>query len=244
MNGTRNTSRRAFLTGAAPVAAALVLAGGTAAVDAAVAPATTPGAAPADPIFALIEQHRAALREEERTSDIFEKHAAVEPLENDDNRGVVVGERPNTELDRVFETDADGISNMRWFQTTKMRPIVVFIPKMIANYAPKDLGEAERAEWIKDKTNELRRNKRAYERRKRRNENSARSLAWSAWNKAGEVTDGLSKQLIETSPTTVAGVAAVLAHWSEVMDEDEHDRDFISTTEFLQSLAKGVKALG
>jgi hypothetical protein len=35
----------------------------------------------------------------------------------------------------------------------------------------------------------------------------------------------------------------VLAHWSEVMDE-EHDRDFISTTEFLQSLAEGVKAIG
>jgi hypothetical protein len=36
----------------------------------------------------------------------------------------------------------------------------------------------------------------------------------------------------------------VLAHWSEVMDEEEHDRDFISTTEFLQSLAEGVKAIG
>jgi hypothetical protein len=50
--------------------------------------------------------------------------------------------------------------------------------------------------------------------------------------------------LIETSPTTVAGVAAVLAHWSKIMNEDEHDRDFISTTEFLESLAEGVKALG
>jgi hypothetical protein len=39
-------------------------------------------------------------------------------------------------------------------------------------------------------------------------------------------------------------VAAVLAHWSEVMDEEEHDRDFISTTEFLESLAEGVKAIG
>lgn len=80
----------------------------------------------------------------------------------------------------------------------------------------------------------MRRNKRAY---KRRNENSARSPAWNAWNEAGNVTDGLSQQLIETSPTTVAGVAAVLAHWSKVMDEDEHDRDLISTQEFLANLS-------
>jgi hypothetical protein len=89
-------SRRAFLTGAAPVAAALVLAGGAAAAEAAVAPVITPvtPAAPAvvDPIFALIEQHQAALREEKRTHDIFEKIAAEHPYEDDDNRGVVVRE--------------------------------------------------------------------------------------------------------------------------------------------------------
>jgi hypothetical protein len=100
-----NTSRRAFLTGAAPVAAALVLAGGTAAVDAAVAPAIT-SAAPAavDPIFALIERHLAAIDEEERTAEIFGQQ---DEMEDHDNRGVVVGEGP----------------------------IVVFIPKMIPDYA-------------------------------------------------------------------------------------------------------------
>jgi hypothetical protein len=92
-----------------------------------------------------------------------------------------------------------------------------------------------------DKTKELRRNKRAYA---RRNKNPQRDGAYDAWNEASIVVDGLSKQLIETAPTTVAGVAAVLAHWSEVMDEEEHDRDFISTTEFLESLAEGVKAIG
>jgi hypothetical protein len=241
---TTISTRRAFLLRSAPVAAAVVMVGGATAVEAAVAapiepiPAASPAA---DPIFALIEQHRAAIDEEKRTRDIFEQCAEAYPLEDDNNRGVVVGECPRTELEKVIETDADGVSNLRWFQTTRMRPIVVFIPKMIANYAPKDLGEAWRAAWIKDKTNELRRNKRAY---KKRNENSARSLAWDAWNEAGKVTDGLSKQIIETSPTTVAGVAAVLAHWSKIMDEDEHDRDFISTGELLKNLAKGIKAIG
>jgi hypothetical protein len=181
-----------------------------------------------DPIFVLIEQHRAALREEKRTHDIFEEHA--DELEDDNNRGVVVGEQPMRSVE-IVRNDEEAI---HFNYPLKMEPIVVFVPKMIANYVPRDLGEAERAAWIKDKTNELRRNKRAY---KRRNENSARSLAWNAWNEAGNVTDGLSQQLIETSPTTVAGVAAVLAHWSKVMDEDEHDRDLISTQEFLANLS-------
>jgi hypothetical protein len=217
---TPSPSRRAFLTGAAPVAAALVLAGGAAAAEAAVAPVITSvtPAAPAvvDPIFALIEQHRAALHEEKRTHDIFEKIADEHPYEDDDNRGVVVREGS-------------------W------KPFVVWNEKGLVHYAPKDLDEAGKAAWIKDKTKELRRNKRAYA---RRNKNPQRDAAYKAWNEAGIAVDGLSKQIIETSPTTVAGVAAVLAHWSKVMDEDEHDRDFISTGEFLEKLAKGVKALG
>jgi hypothetical protein len=107
--------------------------------------------------------------------------------------------------------------------------------------APTGLSEAERAARVAEKTKELRRNKRAFA---KRNRNTARDLAYDAWNEAGKLTDSLSQQLIETPPTTVAGVAALLAHWSKAMDEDEHDRDFISTGELLKNLAKGVKALG
>jgi hypothetical protein len=227
-------SRRAFLTGAAPVAA-LVLAGGAAAVDAAVTEVITPSAAPTpDPIFALIEQHLAAIDEEERTAKIFGQHA--DEKEDHDNRGVVVGEQPMRSMVKIVHQGEEA-----WTYRDVMRPIVVFIPKMIPGYAPKDLGEAERAAWIKDKTNELRRNRRAYD---KRNKNTPRDVAYNAWNEAGKVTDGLSKEIIETAPTTMAGVAAVLAHWSNVMNEEDHDRDFISTTEFLESLAKGVKAIG
>jgi hypothetical protein len=189
-----------------------------------------------DPIFALIEQHRAALREEKRTSDIFEQHA--DELEDDNNRGVVVGERPDRSTIELVRSNEEAI---RFNYPPKMAPVFVFDEKALAGYAPIELRGEERAAWIKDKTKELRRNRRAYA---KRNKNTPRAVAFKAWNEADKVTDGLSKQLIETSPTTVAGVAAVLAHWSKVMDEDEHDRDFISTTEFLQSLAKGVKAIG
>jgi hypothetical protein len=85
---TTISTRRSFLLRSAPVAAAVVMVGGATVVEAAVALPVEPiPAAPADPIFALIEQHRAALHEEKRTHDIFEKIADEHPKEDDDNRG-------------------------------------------------------------------------------------------------------------------------------------------------------------
>jgi hypothetical protein len=233
-------TRRAFLLRSAPVAAAVVMVGGATAVEAAVALPVEPiPAAPADPIFALIEQHRAALHEEKRTHDIFEQHAD-DPREHHDRRGVVVGEKPVRSVEIVRQDEE--VIHFNYPLRGKMEPIIVFIPKMIANYVPKDLDEVEREAWIKDKRKELRRNRRACDRRNKKN--TPRNVAYKAWTEASTVKDALSKQLIETAPTTVAGVAAVLAHWSEVMDEEEHDRDFISTGELLKNLAKGVKAIG
>ncbi len=234
-------SRRAFLTRTAPVAAAFVLAGGATAVEAAVAPVVEPiPAAPpaADPIFALIKRHRAAIREEKRTHDIFQQFATEHPSEDDNNRGVVIGERPVRSREIVRGDGNDIYFN--YPLTGKMEPVVVFNEKLLASYAPIGLTEADRDAWIKEKTKELRRNRRAYD---RRNNNPLRNGAWEAWNEAEEVTNSLSQRLIETSPTTVAGVAALLAHWSNVMDENQHDRDFISTAELLKNLAKGVKAI-
>jgi hypothetical protein len=92
-------TRRAFLLRSAPVAAAVVMVGGATAVEAAVPAVAAPEPIPAaslvvDPIFALIKRHRAALREAKRTHDIFEQFAAEHPYEDDNNRGVAVGERP------------------------------------------------------------------------------------------------------------------------------------------------------
>jgi hypothetical protein len=43
------------------------------------------------------------------------------------------------------------------------------------------------------------------------------------------VVGKLSEELVTTAPTTLAGVAAVLAYWSEIMEENEWGRDFHST---------------
>jgi hypothetical protein len=236
---SNTTSRRAFLLRSAPVAAAVVMAGSAIAVEAAAAlPADPIPIAPApaaDPIFALIEQHRAALREEKRTHDLFKEHAD-DPQEDDNHRGVVVGEKPV----RGFETvqrDADTL-HVRFPLTSEMKPITVFNEKFLPDYVLVDLNEAERAAWIANKTNELRRNRRAYNRRYSR---TARCRTFDAWNKATKVTDSLDKQIGETSPTTVAGIAAVLSYWSGIMNEDTCFRDIYHTQDFLKRLSGALQ---
>jgi hypothetical protein len=81
---------------------------------------------------------------------------------------------------------------------------------------------------------------RAYRSRYRR---TARWRTWEAWNEAGKVTTRLSKRLAETSPTTVAGLTALLAYWAEAMDENKVGLDFLDTQQFMKNLAKGAKAL-
>jgi hypothetical protein len=44
-------------------------------------------------------------------------------------------------------------------------------------------------------------------------------------------------------PATMAGVAALLEHWADVADEDTAGRDFDSTIDLLNILAKGVQAI-
>jgi hypothetical protein len=40
------------------------------------------------------------------------------------------------------------------------------------------------------------------------------------------------------------GIAALIAYWAQIMDEDQHERDFVATQQFLESLSEGLKAIG
>jgi hypothetical protein len=235
---TLPTSRRAFLMRSAPVAAAVVLAGGTTAVAAAVASpvAATPATPPpvVDPIFALIEKHKAAVQEQDRTHEIFQQYDSP-PRDDDTSRGVIVGTTPVRKRETV--TADENEFHVRWLLSGETEPIVVYNKKYLSQYVPSGLSEADQAAWIADKTKELRRNRRAYNRRLKKD---PRSIAYDAWNEADKVTNALSEQLIERPPMTVAGVIAVMMHWSEVMSENQYDRDFISTQELLRNLAKSV----
>jgi hypothetical protein len=63
-----------------------------------------------------------------------------------------------------------------------------------------------------------------------------RDVAYDRWNNQCEVVTQITEELVETTPTTMAGLAALLTYWSEIMDEDTADRDFLKTSEFLEKL--------
>jgi hypothetical protein len=229
----RNTSRRVFLTRAAPAAAAFALAGGAAVNVVATGLAATPEvpAAEPDPIFAMIDRHQAAFNEHARAERVFQRFAA----EDDGERGVVVGERPKMKFERI-PTDSENEELIRYRPTGEMEPILAHTREQIADSAPEDMTDSERAAWIKMMERRLRATERRYK-------NSSRSLAYDVWNDAADVLDRLTEQMINTRPTTTAGVAAVLAYWSEIATEDEHSLDLFSTIHFLEQVAEATQAL-
>jgi hypothetical protein len=188
------SSRRAFLTGATPAAVAFALAGG-AAVNAVAAglTATSPkvGIAPeVDPIFAMIEEHRAAWCEMERTEEIFR----AQP-KDDRKWGIVVADL-----------------HMRW-PTVETQPVIAWSRKQIRDAARPNMSDAERATW-------LRKMYRRLDTAKRRYKSTPYSIAWEALNDATDVVNRLTEQLVATQPVTMAGVAAALAYWSEIARDD------------------------
>jgi hypothetical protein len=157
---------------------------------------------------------------------------------------VVVGEQPKLRLEHF----GNGIDEQgsRLVPTGEMEPIIAHCEEQIAKHAPKDLTSADRAAWIKTKTTEMNRRhaiEQAYYK------NTPRSIAWNAWNDAGIVVEEITEQLVNTRPTTIGGVGAVLEYWSEIaseVDEDDpcFETDLQSTVQFLEKMAVAAKAIG
>jgi hypothetical protein len=218
-------TRRALLAGAP--AAAVALAAGAVANGLAIA-AASPSAA--DPIFAMIEQHRKVWNERARLHELFMEHEdepTIVPT------GIIIGECPEPGWKRI---EVDGLIQMCEFRTGKMLPVVARTEEQIVAGAPRDLIGPERDAWIKSKTNELRRRD-AIERA--HYEKTPRSLTWNAWNEVCKVAEAVTKQLVDTRPTTIGGVAAALAYWSEIASECD-DTDLDCTVEFLEGLTEAL----
>jgi hypothetical protein len=162
------TSRRAVLSGAIP-AAAVALAAGTA--------LAIPRTDEVDPIFEVIERHRAALELFDETHEHFEEMSNLYPIE------------PNPE---DFPT---------WPMEKKMA-----------------WNEAEAA----------------------RRKGSPRDIAYHRWDDQSDVVDRITDELVATTPTTAAGVAALISYWSEIMDEETINRDLQGTQEFLEKLGEAL----
>ena len=107
--------------------------------------------------------------------------------------------------------------------------------------------KAERKAWIASKKKEL---KDAQTAAKRRNKMTPVGIALQAARKAGDALDNAAEDLLNTSATTVAGVAAVLEHFAVLSQHDALDRLFEGfeegddevRAEFIRGLAKTLRA--
>jgi hypothetical protein len=133
-----------------------------------------------DPIFEVIERHRAALEAYDEADEHFEA------------------------MDKLYPREKMPEESMTW---------------SIEQASAWTMAESERCKG------------------------NPRDVAAERWNDQGEVADEITEELVATVPTTVAGFAAVLAHWSDVMEEDSCERDFDSTVLFLENLAEALKAI-
>jgi hypothetical protein len=69
---------------------------------------------------------------------------------------------------------------------------------------------------------------------------AGREFAYDRWCGQGDQVTKITKEFAATPPTTMAGMAAVLAHWSEIMNEDSNHLDFYDTRKFLGYLAEAI----
>jgi hypothetical protein len=112
---------------------------------------------------------------------------------------------------------------------------------LIKDYAPKNMTEAQRAGWVERKTAKL---LRLREEEAARHVGTPRDVAWNAWNAATIALKEATDQLVTTRPTTVAGVAAVLATWAEFDYSEAAESTFAhdENSGFLGELAESCAA--
>jgi hypothetical protein len=71
-------------------------------------------------------------------------------------------------------------------------------------------------------------------------EDNPRSAAYDVWNDLCNVRYEITAELA-TMPTAVAGLAALLQHWADIVGDDEGNFDNYDTTKLLTALANGLR---
>jgi hypothetical protein len=157
-----------------------------------------------DPIFALLEAHRAAVAAFSEAS----KQADGIPF-NERTRAlarVVVGYDADGEL--IKGADAEG-PFFRWKNNGKKNPIYAHSTYEIEQKAPKELDEQTREAWIDERTQEL-----VKEEERVRNEKlqTEHGRLEAVSNTAADREWNLIHELMGTLPTTSGGLAALLSY--------------------------------
>jgi hypothetical protein len=222
---TTTPSRRTVLAGisvaAAPVAVAVEKSVATIAPE-------------PDPIFAVIDLHRSNLARCDEVSRWYKPFRSKEP---ESSPGLVIGDYPggasrapgpiHPAISGVFDPDA--------------KPPLVVQNKWQIEAIACCLPEPEREAWIEEKFAELRalREKQAAEA-----EASPRGIAWRKLDDTYVALSRSMELLIETRPTTVAGMSAALDCWLEFVDATPGlyaVGDDTETFRFLERLADAVR---
>jgi hypothetical protein len=186
----------------------------------AVAAAGVPGAAMAlcrlpaegdDQVFAAIERHRKAVAEYKSTEEISTRLYAEWDKQHD-ARGMYLGEYP--EIKHKFTGEfMGGIPELQEVHTGCMVPRYATIPREIDDNVPADCADPEA--WKAQK-------RREFDEWSGCDENSPKSLAYDAWNAAHRRLVAATAEL-NTRPSTLAEIAALLRYIAESYDGDDDE---------------------
>jgi hypothetical protein len=147
-----------------------------------------------DPILAVIDLNRQAMA---ACVEARKRHGEYRN-EKIAETGLLIGDYPD---------DRD---------TKPERPLVAYDKWDLEAFAC-GLPEPEREAWVETKLDDLRA---LSEQQMAEHAKTPRGMAWNAWNETCNVLASTMERLIETRPTTIAGVAAVLQHWLELTKAD------------------------
>jgi hypothetical protein len=195
-----------------------------------------------DPIFAAIERHREAFEVYSNTSEVDirlrEEHKAQR-----DPRGVYLGEGPEIKYQWIKEGIIGGSEKesqvFHEIPTGRIVPIFAACLPDIDRYASTHLKDCADIEaWKAEKL-------RAWHQWHGIYDEAPIHVAWTAWNAAGDVLRDAAEAL-KISPTTLAGLEALLNYVGEFPDDvswtnEDEEIDFLR--EVMIAAAEGLTAL-
>jgi len=159
-----------------------------------------------DSVFAAIERHRKAFEAYNATHEIFQRLAEEREAQRNPD-GIYLGEFP--EIKREFFGEWRDLQ-MREVHTGRMVPRYATLPREIDDNVPADCADPDA--WKAQKRRELKEWSGS-------TEGSPKSVAYDAWNAAHRRLVEATAEL-NTRPSTLAGVAALLRYIAEFHDDE------------------------
>jgi hypothetical protein len=199
-----------------------------------------------DPMIEAVARHRQAWQAHETAWEHMSK--TEDEFGSEETARIFLYEYDETEGDAVKNNDEE--FHIRWKKTGKKKPVFATDYADIERDVPQHLRgtkqTAAREAWVASKKKELDAAKEAQEERVKQ---TPAGIALQAAREAGDALTAADEDLLDTSATTVAGVAAVLEYFADLSQHDALDRLFENfedddelRAEFLRQLAATLQA--